>query len=119
MTRALVPAPLSETASRILVVLERVVAAGETVTYAELAREAEVLPPHSIHQTAEALEEIIRHDFAAGLPLRAAVVISAKRGGIPAPGFFQLATEIGLYFGPDSGPQAATFHALELERLRR
>lgn len=99
-------------------VLDRIEPEGGTITYAELARAAGVLPPHSIHKTAEALEEIVRLDHGAGRPLRAALAISAKRGGIPAPGFFQLATEIGLYFGPDSGPQAETFHMLELKRLR-
>jgi hypothetical protein len=108
----------SEIARCLLPILDRVAARGDTITYAELAREAGIRPPHSIHRTAEALEEILRADYAATRPLRAAVAVSAKRGGIPAPGFFQLAGEIGLYFGPDSGPQAAAFHALELKRLR-
>jgi hypothetical protein len=107
----------SRTARAVLPILDRLAARAETITYADLAREAGVQPPHSIHKTAEALEEILRADHATGRPLRAAVAVSAKRGGIPAPGFFQLAREIGLYFGPDSGPQAEAFHALELQRL--
>src|SRR3546814_11226642 len=54
----------------------------------------------------------------AGRPLLAAVVVSARRGGVPAPGFFRLAAELGLYFGPESGPQAALFPAMELQRVR-
>lgn len=109
----------SETARCLLPILDRVAARGDTITYAELARDAGIHPPHSIHRTAEALEEILRADHAAARPLRAAVAVSAKRGGIPAPGFFHLCGEIGLYIGPDSGPQAAAFHALELKRLRQ
>lgn len=100
-------------------VLEQVAAAGGTVTYADLARRAGVPQPHSIHKTALALEDLMRRDRAAGRPLLAAAAVSAKRGDIPAPGFFQLATELGLYFGPDRGPQAEAFHALELQRLHR
>ena len=55
----------------------------------------------------------------AGRPLLAAVAVSAKRGGTPAPGFFRLAAELGVYFGPERGPQAALFHAMELERVYR
>jgi hypothetical protein len=90
-----------------------------TITYADLARVAGVPGPHTIHRTADALEAIMTEDAAAGRPLLSAVVVSKARDGLPAPGFFQKATELGLYFGPDRGPQAATFHALEVDRVRR
>ena len=87
-----------------------------TLTYLEVAGAAGVGPPGAIHRVTDALEATMREDHAAGRPLLAAAAVSAKRGGIPAPGFFRLAAELGLYFGPDHGPQAALFHAMELER---
>lgn len=108
---------LSETARRLIPVLETIARSGGTITYAELARTAEISQPHSIHKTAEALEELMREDHGAGRPLLAAVAISAKRGGIPAPGFFQLANSIGRYFGPDTGVQAETYHRIEIAHV--
>lgn len=87
-----------------------------TITYAELARAAAVTPPHTIHKTVEALEILMARDAALGQPLLASVAVSAKRRGFPAPGFFQAARALGLYFGPDRGPQAETFHAMALEQ---
>lgn len=98
-------------------VLEDRARAGATIIYAHLAQAADVPPPHTVHKTAEALEALMEQDAEHGRPLLAAVAISKARDGIPAPGFFQKAAELGLYFGPDRGPQAATFHALELEKV--
>lgn len=106
--------PLS---ARLRPILEEVAARRGSLTYLELAAAAGVRPPHAIHQVTEALETVMREDAASGRPLLAAVAVSAKRGGSPAPGFFAIATELGLYFGPDRGPQAALFHAMELERV--
>lgn len=88
-----------------------------TISYGDLAREARIPSPHTVHKTGEALEALMEEDAAAGRPLLAAVAISKVRDGLPAPGFFQKAAELGLYFGPDRGPQAATYHELELERV--
>lgn len=104
-------------ADRLRPLLEAVARRRATVTYAELASTAEVESPHTIHKTTQALELLMAEDAADGRPLLAAVVVSRRREDLPAPGFFQRAAEIGCYFGPDSGPQAATFHALELERV--
>jgi len=112
-----ISSPISETAAALVPVLQTVAGRGETITYAELADRSGIAPPHRIHKTAEALEELIRSDHAAGRPLLAAVAISAKRDGMPGPGFFQLLSELGRYFGPDRGPQAALVHRLELDRL--
>lgn len=113
------PAPRDETdatlADRIRPILARTAADGTTITYAELARQAGIHPPHSIHRTTAALEFLIRADHAAGRPLLATVAVSGKRGGLPAPGFFHLCSALGRYFGPDSGPQAELFHTLELK----
>jgi len=84
--------------------------ANQTITYAELADAASIPNPHRIHKLTEWLEYTMRRDHAAGEPLRAALVISQKRGGLPAPGFFILCGELGLYQGSVSGRHAAEFH---------
>jgi hypothetical protein len=87
---------------------------GETIQYRDLAAEAQVPPPHTIHKTAEALEEITRADHEAGRPLLATLAVGKANGGLPGAGFFQLLRELGRYEGPDSGPEAADAHAREL-----
>ncbi len=105
-------------AARLRPILAAAAARGETLTYLELATAAGLRPPHAIHRVTDALETLIRDDHASGRPLLAAVAVSAKRAGLPAPGFFRLTSELGLYFGPEQGPQAALFHAMELARVR-
>lgn len=109
---------MSDWTSGLVAVLERLGAEGETATYAAVAERLAVPPPHRIHRLTDALEALVRADHAAGRPLRAAVVVSRARDGLPAPGFFQLCRELGRYFGPDDGPQAALYHRIELDRLR-
>jgi hypothetical protein len=84
------------------------------MTYAEAARGLALPPPHTIHQTAELLEALMRLHAAAGAPLLASLVISKARGGLPAPGFFVLAGELGRYDGPPDGREALAFHAGEV-----
>ena len=91
--------------------------ANQTITYAELADAASIPNPHRIHKLTEWLENSMRRDHAAGEPLRAALVISRKRGGLPAPGFFILCGELGLYQGAVSGQQAAQFHKTTITNL--
>ena len=98
-------------------VLEDRARTGRTITYGDLARLAGVPPPHTIHKTGEALETLMAADAATGRPFLSAVAISKARGGLPAPGFFQTAAALGRYFGADRGSQAATYHALELEKV--
>jgi hypothetical protein len=102
---------------RIQDILNTAARSGGTVTYRQIAERADIPSPGRIQTVTNTLEGYIRSDHAAGQPLRAAVAISKARDGLPAPGFFQLCREIGLYFGPDHGPQAALFHAMELRRL--
>lgn len=97
--------------------LDRLAREGRTVTYRDVAHALAVRPPHTIHQVAEALEATMATDAAAGRPLRAAVVVSKTRDGLPAPGFFDRARRLGRYDGPDRGPEAAAFHAAELEAV--
>ena len=91
--------------------------AKQTITYAELAKAASIPNPHRIHKLTEWLENSMRRDHAAGEPLRAALVISRKRGGLPAPGFFVLCGELGLYQGAVSGQQAIQFHQTAITAL--
>ena len=91
--------------------------ANQTITYAELADAASIPNPHRIHKLTEWLENSIRKDQKAGKPLRAALVISRKRGGLPAPGFFILCRELGLYQGAVSGQHASRFHKTTINAL--
>ena len=91
--------------------------ANQTITYAELADAATVPNPHRIHKLTEWLENSMRRDHAAGEPLKAALVISRNRGGLPAPGFFILCGELGLYNGAASGQHAVQFHKTTITHL--
>ena len=97
-------------AGRLRTYLQRVAARGEPVTYRALAAALELRPPNTIHQVAEALEWLMREDAANEHPFIAALVISRARDGLPAPGFFDMARELGRYDGAPSGPHAAACH---------
>jgi hypothetical protein len=109
---------MNDPSSRIAEILTTVARTGGTITYREIAEIAEIPSPGRIGAVTGALEDSIRADHAAGRPLSAAVAVSRARDDLPGAGFFQLCREIGLYFGPDQGPQAKLFHAMELRRLR-
>ena len=87
--------------------LQRIAARREPVTYKALAEALELTPPNTIHRVAEALEWLMREDAANQHPFIAALVISRARGGLPAPGFFDIAKELGRFHGDPSGPAAA------------
>lgn len=70
----------------------------DQITYNALATTANMTGPHKIHRLTLWLEQIMAEDHESGRPLRAAVVISKARGGMPAPGFFDKARELGLDF---------------------
>ena len=91
--------------------------ANQIITYAELADSAAIPEPHRIHKLTEWLEHTMREDHAAGAPLRAALVISRNRSGLPAPGFFMLCDKLGLYQGSISGPDAVQFHQSTINHL--
>ena len=46
------------------------------ITYQELAKALQILPPHSIHRVTEALERLMEEDAAADRPFIAALVVS-------------------------------------------
>lgn len=86
---------------------------GRTVSYAELAEEIAVRPPHRIHRLTQALEARVLADHGAGLPLLAAIAVG--KIGLPGPGFFQLLSALGRHEGADRGGEAAASHAAELQ----
>ena len=89
----------------------------QILTYAELANAANIPAPQRIHKLTLWLESIMRQDHAAGEPLRAALVISRNRNGLPAPGFFSICQELGIYQGAESGADAAQFHQTMIAAL--
>ena len=50
-----------------------------------------------------------------GRPLLAALATSRSRERIPGRGFYCLIAALGLYDGPDDGPQAREYHQDEVE----
>lgn len=93
--------------------------AGRPLTYAELAARLQLRPPHRIHRTAMMLEDLMREQAGRGEPQLASMVISRARAGLPAPGFFILLRELGLYDGPEDGQAARQFLARERKRCVR
>ena len=83
------------------------------ITYREAAKGLALVPPNTIHQVAEAVEQLMAEDAAAGRPFIAALVISRARGGLPAPGFFECATRLGRFAGDATGQEAWAFHGEE------
>lgn len=68
----------------------------------------ELAPPHTIHRLTRSLEQLMQQDAAANRPFIAALVISKRRNGWPAPGFFDCAAALGRFTG-----DAAAFHDQE------
>src|SRR5439155_1139848 len=76
------------THAKVRAVLENVAKRRIPITYQELAKALQILPPHFIHRATEALERLMEEDAATERPFIAALAISKARGGLPAPGFF-------------------------------
>ena len=103
--------------NRAKVALASATSLGRIVTYAEMADAANIPAPQRIHKLTRWLESTMRQDHAAGQPLRAALVISRNRSGLPAPGFFLLCKELGIYQGAKTGADAAQFHKTMIAAL--
>ena len=88
------------THARVRAFLENVAKRQIPITYQELTKALQILPPHSIHQVTEALERLTEEDAAAGHPFIAALVIGKARGGLPAPGLrFRLPARLTIKVG--------------------
>ena len=71
--------------------LDRLAMEGETMTYGALARDLGL----RIGALTAELERLMERDFAMGHPLRAALCAGRLSGGLPAPGFFAKAADLG------------------------
>jgi hypothetical protein len=89
---------------------------GFPATYKALADRLALSPPHTIHRLAEALEQLMDEDIAAGRPLLATLAVSRVQPGIPAVGFFLKAQGSGIFAGDPEGAEAFDFHMRELQR---
>ena len=94
--------------------LQSMAVAGLTVAYRELATRRDLSPPNTIHQITVALERLMEEDAEAGRLFIAALVISKARGGLPAIGFFEHASDLGRFTGDPNELEAWSFHAIEL-----
>ncbi len=79
---------MSELATRLADLAGR----GQTITYGALARDL----GWRIAELTAALEALMEEDAHAGRPLRAALFEGRLAGGLPAPGFFLKAAELGF-----------------------
>lgn len=84
------------------------------VTYQALAVALELQPPKTIHQVTQALEVLMIEDVTADRPMIATLVISKSGNGLPAIGFFEMASRLGRFQGDQNGPEAARFYRAEL-----
>src|ERR1700740_811393 len=87
------------------------------ITYQELAKALQILPPRSIYQVTEALERLMEEDAGADRRPIAALAIGRARGALPPPGFFDCARRLGRFAGDPDGQDAWSFHAAELNAV--
>lgn len=87
-----------------------------TITYQHAAERLALTPPGTIQQLTMLLEALMRQHAASGRPQLAGLVVSRARRGIPAPGYFLLMKELGLYAGSDAEADARAFHLGEVQR---
>lgn len=92
---------------------------GNPISYGALARDLNVPGPGAIAKVTRALEALMRDDMAAGLPFVAALCVGKLSGGLPALGFFKMATALGRYNGPATGPEAIAFVTQQRSLLGR
>lgn len=76
---------------------------GRTTTYGALAAELAIPGPGSIAKLTAALETLMEADAAANRPLRAALCEARQAAGLPAPGFFDKAKELGFDVSNSAG----------------
>ena len=78
------------------------------MTYQHVANALGLTPPRTIARVAQALEQLMDEDVAAGRPMIAALVISRRGDDIPATGFFEKAVALGR-FPSDPNQQCACY----------
>lgn len=100
---------------RLAALLDRARVQRQTMTYLAVADALAIPGPRRIHKTTRLVELLLKQDAEAGRPIRAALVTSRSRPGLPAPGFFDRAWRLGLFDGEE--PRA--FHRSLLDELLR
>lgn len=98
---------------RLRQVLEQARRERRTMTYLQAADAVGVGPPQRIHKLARLVERLLEQDVDASRPPLAALVVSRARAGLPAPGFFERAGQLGIFDGDDP----VRFHSDLLESL--
>jgi hypothetical protein len=93
--------------------LEASPAASLPMTYRQLAEALGLTPPRTIQRVAQTLEALMLEDAGQGRPFIAALVVS-RRGDLPAPGFFELAVQLGRF--PADPAQHAEAYREEFQR---
>lgn len=86
------------------------------LTYRELIAQLQLPAPAMATLTA-ALEYLAALDARADQPLRSTLVVSQTGSGLPRPGFFACALQLGCLSAPLSEEQAAAWHAREVARV--
>ena len=86
------------------------------LTYRQVAQALDLEPPHVIQQAAELLEALMRSQAKTEKPLLASLVVGRARMGLPAPGYFILLNELGMYQGSVDGEDARRIHAEQVQR---
>jgi hypothetical protein len=72
------------THARVRAFLENVAKRQIPITYQELTKALQILPPHSVHQLTEALERLMEEDAAADRPFIAALASARCVAACPA-----------------------------------
>jgi len=94
-------------------VLEHARRERRTMTYLQAADAIGIEPPRRIHKLARLVEVLLQQDVEARRTPIAALVVSRARAGLPAPGFFDHARQLGIF--DDSDPRG--FHDRLLDSL--
>ena len=81
----------SPLAAPIRALLTQAPASALPMTYQQVANTLGLTPPRTIARVAQALEQLMEEDVAAGRPMIAALVISRRGEDLPASGFFEKA----------------------------
>ncbi|WP_417454797.1 hypothetical protein [Kiloniella sp.] len=102
---------------KIRTVLENTARKHQTISYRMLAIEAEIPGPQIIHKLTNVLEDILRQDHQNGVLSLVPVAVSRGEPAIPRTGFFILLKELGLYDGPEQGPEAIDKHTALLAEI--
>ena len=87
------------------------------MTYQQVANALGLTPPGTIARVAQALEQLMEEDVAAGRPMIAALVISRRGEDLPASGFFEKAVALDRF--PSDPAQHGTRYAEEREQALR